>query len=67
MSPFPPEIREAVRISNAKEPDAQDETALPREQREHSKQYFEKFRKGEVNTLTEEPAKEPAKEEPATK
>jgi hypothetical protein len=61
------EIREAIRIGKAKETDAQDETALPREQREHSKQYFERFRKGEVNTLTEEPAKEPAKEEPATK
>jgi len=61
------EIREAIRTSKAKETDAQDETALPREQREHSKQYFERFRKGEVNTLTEEPAKEPAKEEPATK
>ena len=61
------EIREAIRTSKPKETDAQDETALPREQREHSKQYFEKFRKGEVNTLTEEPAKEPAKEEPATK
>jgi hypothetical protein len=58
------ELRQAIQESlDAKDPDAQNETALPRDQREHSKQYFEKFRKGDVGTLEEEPAKE----EPATK
>jgi hypothetical protein len=63
------EVRQEIIKNLGKDPDAQDETALPREQREHSKQYFEKFRKGEVNSLTEEPAaaKEPAEEKPATK
>lgn len=62
------ELRQEVSSNLGKDPDAQEETALPREQREHSKQYFEKFRKGDLGTLTEEPStKEPAKEEPATK
>ncbi len=62
------EVRQEIIKNLGKDPDAQDETALPREQREHSKQYFEKFRKGEVNSLTEEPSStEPAAEEPATK
>ena len=62
------EIREAVRISNAKDPDAQEETALPREQREHSKQYFEKFRKGDIGTLEAEPTtKDSPKEIPPKK
>ncbi len=50
------ELRQEITKNLGKDPDAQDETALPREQREHSKQYFEKFRKGDVGTLTEEPA-----------
>lgn len=58
------EVRQAVTENLGKDPDAQDEFALPREQREHSKQYFEKFRKGEIGTVEPEP---PAKEEPATK
>jgi hypothetical protein len=60
------EIRQAIKSNLGKDPDAQEETALPREQREHSKQYFERFRKGEIG-LQPEPAKEAAKEQPATK
>jgi hypothetical protein len=40
-------VKEAVQAALAKEPDALDEVNLPRDQREHAKQYFEKFRKGE--------------------
>jgi hypothetical protein len=40
-------VKEAVQASLAKDPDALDEVNLPRDQREHAKQYFEKFRKGE--------------------
>lgn len=60
------QIRQEIIKNIGKDPDAQEETALPREQREHSKQYFERFRKGEIG-LQPEPAAEPAKEEPATK
>jgi hypothetical protein len=62
------EVRQEISINLGKDPDAQDESALPREQREHSKQYFEKFRKGDIGTQeAEPPAKEPAEEKPATK
>ncbi len=40
-------VKEEVAASLAKEPDPIDETALPRDQREHSKEYFEKLLKGE--------------------
>ena len=40
-------VKEAVRASLAKDPDALEDVTLPRDQREHAKQFFEKFRKGE--------------------
>ena len=40
-------VKEAVQAELAKEPDALDEVNLPRDQREHAKQYFEKFREGQ--------------------
>lgn len=40
-------VKEAVQASLTKEPDALEDVTLPRDQREHAKQYFEKFRKGE--------------------
>jgi len=40
-------IKEEIRSSLAKPPDAVEETTLPRDQRENAKQYFEKLRKGE--------------------
>lgn len=52
------QILAEVKASSAKDPDAQVETALPRDQREHSKQYFDKFRKGELGGLLEEAEKE---------
>jgi hypothetical protein len=56
------EVRQEIISNLGKDPDAQDETALPREQREHSRQYFEKFRKGDIGTLEAEPAaSDPAK------
>jgi DNA repair exonuclease SbcCD ATPase subunit len=41
------DVREELAASLAKEPDPIDETSLPRDQREHSKEYFEKLLKGE--------------------
>jgi hypothetical protein len=40
-------VKEAVQAALTKDPDALEEVNLPRDQREHAKQYFEKFRKGE--------------------
>lgn len=40
------EVRAELQSAAAKDPDALNEQNLPREQREHAKQYFEKFRKG---------------------
>jgi len=40
-------VKEAIQGSLAKDPDALEDVNLPRDQREHAKQYFEKFRKGE--------------------
>lgn len=40
------EVRQEMQSAAAKDPDALNEQNLPREQREHAKQYFEKFRKG---------------------
>ncbi|MDX1943990.1 MAG: hypothetical protein SFU86_01180 [Pirellulaceae bacterium] len=40
-------VKEAIEGSLKKEPDALEDVTLPRDQREHAKQYFEKFRKGE--------------------
>ena len=40
-------LKEEVAASLAKEPDPIDDSALPRDQREHSKEYFEKLLKGE--------------------
>jgi hypothetical protein len=39
-------IKEAVRASLAKDPDALEDVTLPRDQREHAKQFFDKFRTG---------------------
>jgi hypothetical protein len=41
------DVAEEVMASLAQDPDPIDETALPRDQREHSKEYFEKLLKGE--------------------
>ena len=41
------EVKEAVISSLNREPDALQDGTLTREQREHAKQYFQKFRKGE--------------------
>jgi hypothetical protein len=41
------QIKEEVRASLAKEPDALEDVTLPRDQRENAKQYFERLRKGE--------------------
>jgi len=35
-------------VLNSRDPDASDDTALSREQKKHAKEYFEKFRKGEL-------------------
>jgi hypothetical protein len=40
-------IKEEIRASLAKEPDALEDVTLPRDQRENAKQYFERLRKGE--------------------
>jgi hypothetical protein len=40
-------VKEEVQASLAKDPDALDEVNLPRDQREHARQYFQKFTKGE--------------------
>jgi hypothetical protein len=40
-------IKEEIRASLTKEPDALEDVTLPRDQRENAKQYFEKLRKGE--------------------
>jgi hypothetical protein len=40
-------VKEAIVGSLKKDPDALEDVTLPRDQREHAKQYFEKFRKGE--------------------
>jgi hypothetical protein len=40
-------VKEAIQASLAKDPDALDDVTLPRDQREHAKQFFEKFRNGE--------------------
>jgi septal ring factor EnvC (AmiA/AmiB activator) len=40
-------VQEEVAASLAKEPDPIDEVSLPRDQREHSKEYFEKLLEGE--------------------
>lgn len=40
------EVRAELQSAAAKDPDALNEQALPREQRKHTEQYFEKFRKG---------------------
>jgi uncharacterized protein YunC (DUF1805 family) len=40
-------IKEEIKASLAKEPDALEDVTLPRDQRENAKQYFEKLRKGE--------------------
>jgi len=61
------EIREVIRSGSSKGTDAQDETALPREQREHSREYFLRFKDGDLGT-TEKSADEPAPaKEEATK
>jgi len=40
-------VKEAIQGALAKDPDALEDVNLPRDQREHAKQYFDKFRKGE--------------------
>jgi hypothetical protein len=40
-------IKEEVRASLAKDPDALEDVTLPRDQRENARQYFERLRKGE--------------------
>jgi hypothetical protein len=40
-------VKEAIQGALAKDPDSLEDVNLPRDQREHAKQYFEKFRKGE--------------------
>jgi hypothetical protein len=40
-------IKEEIRASLAKEPEALEDVTLPRDQRENAKQYFERLRKGE--------------------
>jgi len=40
------EAKAELQSAESRDPDALEEVNLPREQREHSKQYFEKFRKG---------------------
>ena len=40
-------IKEEVRSSLAKDPDALEDVTLPRDQRENARQYFERLRKGE--------------------
>jgi hypothetical protein len=40
-------IKEEIRSSLAKEPDALEDVTLPRDQRENARQYFERLRKGE--------------------
>lgn len=40
-------IKEEIKSSLAKEPDALEDVTLPRDQRENAKQYFERFRKGD--------------------
>jgi polyhydroxyalkanoate synthesis regulator protein len=40
-------IKEEIRASLAKEPDALEDVTLPRDQRENAKQYFERLRKGD--------------------
>ena len=40
-------IKDEIKASLAKEPDALEDVTLPRDQRENAKQYFERFRKGE--------------------
>jgi len=40
-------IKEEIRASLAKEPDALEDVTLPRDQRDNAKQYFERLRKGE--------------------
>jgi hypothetical protein len=40
-------VKEEIKASLAKEPDALEDVTLPRDQRENAKQYFEKLRKGE--------------------
>lgn len=40
-------IKEEIQTALAKEPDALEDVTLPRDQREHAKQYFDKIRKGE--------------------
>ena len=41
------EVKAEQEAATKREPDALEDVNLPREQREHSRQYFEKFRKGE--------------------
>jgi len=40
-------IKEEIRASLAKEPDALEDVTLPRDQRDNAKQYFERLRKGQ--------------------
>jgi hypothetical protein len=40
-------VKEEIRASLAKEPDALEDVTLPRDQRDNAKQYFERLRKGE--------------------
>ena len=40
-------LKEEIRASLAKEPDALEDVTLPRDQRENAKQYFGRLRKGE--------------------
>ena len=40
-------IKEEIKASLAKEPDALEDVTLPRDQRENAKQYFDRLRKGE--------------------
>lgn len=40
-------LKEEVTAGRAKEPDALNDVTLPREQRDHARQYFERFRTGE--------------------
>jgi hypothetical protein len=40
-------VKEEIQAALAKEPDALEDVTLPRDQREHARQYFERFRRGE--------------------
>jgi hypothetical protein len=40
-------VKQEIRAALAKDPDALEDVTLPRDQREHARQYFERFREGE--------------------